>query len=509
MTAASPTVHDLIERQATARPEALYALAVDGPATLTFAELRDDARRLEASLAAAGLATGDTVSVVMPNGLQTLRILLGTMYAGLCVNPVNLLSQPAQMRYVLEHSDCRVVIAAPEWAERVRALLDGLGRAVRLIVVAPDGDADDFRTAFAVAGDGAPPTAVSPDATALLMYTSGTTGVPKGVMLTQRNLAANAASISAEHDLGPDDRVLGVLPLYHINAFAVTMLAPLAHGGSVAMAARFSAAQFWAQASQAGCTWINVVPTIISYLLEGDVPARESLARIRFCRSASAALPPEHHRAFEAKFGIGIVETMGLTETVAPSFSNPLDPARRKVGSVGRASGGEARVIDASLAPLADGSTGEIAIRGAHVMRGYYKNDEATRNSFTPDGWLRTGDLGHRDDEGFFFVTGRIKELIIKGGENIAPREIDEALLAHPAVLDAAAVGMPDRHYGQDILACIVLRPGAAIGESELRDFCVEHLGRFKTPKVIRFVEALPRGPSGKVQRLKLLDPAD
>ncbi|MES3014388.1 MAG: AMP-binding protein, partial [Pseudomonadota bacterium] len=289
--------------------------------------------------------------------------------------------------------------------------------------------------------------------------------------------------------------------------FAVTMLAPLAHGGSLAMPAKFSAARFWEQA--ANCTWINVVPTMISYLLEGGAAAPEQTAPIRFCRSASAALPPEHHRAFEAKFGIGIIETMGLTETVAPAFSNPLDATQRKLGSVGRASGCEARVIDAALQPIADGTTGELVIRGPNVMRGYYKNDEATRATFTPDGWLRTGDLGHRDADGFFFVTGRIKELIIKGGENIAPREIDEALLAHPAVLDAAAVGIPDTHYGQEIMACVVLREGAVCSEDELRAFCIEHLGRYKTPKRLRFVAELPRGPSGKVQRLKLLDLPD
>jgi acyl-CoA synthetase (AMP-forming)/AMP-acid ligase II len=345
------------------------------------------------------------------------------------------------------------------------------------------------------------------------MYTSGTTGRPKGVMLTQANLAANARAIAAEHGLVAGDRVLGVLPLYHINAFAVTMLAPLAHGGSVVLPPKFSATSFWDQAVARQCTWINVVPTMISYLLEGaereSPPPREALARIRFCRSASAALPPEHHRAFEARFGIGIIETMGLTETVAPSFSNPLDPAQRKLGSVGRASGCEARVIDAQLQPVPDGTTGELAIRGPNVMRGYYKNPEATAAAFTPDGWLRTGDLGHRDADGFFFVTGRIKELIIKGGENIAPREIDEVLLDHPAVLDAAAVGIPDRHYGQEIMACIVLRPGHApdaATEAALRCFCGDKLGRFKTPKDFRFVAELPRGPSGKVQRLKLVD---
>lgn len=245
---------------------------------------------------------------------------------------------------------------------------------------------------------------------------------------------------------------------------------------------------------------------MISYLLEGPTPPPAQTQGLRFCRSASAALPPDHLRAFEARFGIGVIETMGLTETVAPSFSNPLESTQRKLGAVGRASGCEAQVVDGELRPVPDGQTGEITIRGPQVMRGYYKNEEATRAAFTPDGWLRTGDLGHRDADGFFFVTGRIKELIIKGGENIAPREIDEALLRHPAVQDAAAVGIPDKHYGQEIMACIMVREGCHADEAELRAFCQQHLGSFKTPKLLMFVAELPRGPSGKVQRLKLLD---
>jgi acyl-CoA synthetase (AMP-forming)/AMP-acid ligase II len=197
---------------------------------------------------------------------------------------------------------------------------------------------------------------------------------------------------------------------------------------------------------------------------------------------------------------------MGLTETAAPAFSNPMDANLRKIGAVGRASGCEARVVDNALTEVAVGSVGEIMIRGPNVMRGYYKNEDATRTTFTPDGWLRTGDLGYCDADGFYFITGRIKELIIKGGENIAPREIDEVLLRHPAVLEAAAVGIPDRHYGQEIMACIVAREGRSCAEADLRVFCEQHLGRYKTPKVFRFVRALPRGPSGKVQRLKLLD---
>lgn len=492
------TVRDLVERQAAERPQAVYAASTESDTTVTFGELARSCRRVAALLQAHGSRPGDKVSLVMPNGLHTLQLLLGAMHGGWCVNPVNLLSQPEQMRYVLQHSDCNVVFVSPEWAARVHEALQGVGREVAVVVAEPDGS-----VAAGPELDTPPP---APDALALLMYTSGTTGVPKGVMLTQANLVANAHAIGAEHALGADDRVLGVLPLYHINAFTVTMLAPLAHGGSVVVAPRFSAGQLWQQAERHGCTWLNGVPTIISYLLEGPVPPREATQRIRFCRSASAALPPEHLKAFEQKFGIGIIETMGLTETAAPSFSNPLQPELRKTGSVGRASGCEARVVDTQLQPVPDGTTGEIVIRGPHVMRGYYKNEDATRAAFAPDGWLRTGDLGHRDADGFFFVTGRIKELIIKGGENIAPREIDEALLGHPAVLDAAAVGIPDRHYGQEIMAVVVLREGQPCSEELLREFCVAQLGRYKTPKLFRFVADLPRGPSGKVQRLKLLD---
>ena len=244
------------------------------------------------------------------------------------------------------------------------------------------------------------------------------------------------------------------------------------------------------------CTWFNVVPTIISYLLSANADLTgKDFSRVRFGRSASAPLAPELLVEFERRFGIGIIETFGMTETAAPCFSNPLDPARRKVGSVGRPVGNQAR-IDAD----------EIQVKGGNVMREYFDNPEETRKAFTADGWLRTGDLGRVDEEGYYFVTGRMKELIIKGGENIAPREIDDVLYRHPAVLEAAAVGMPDPHYGQEILAAVVLRPGAEASEQELRGFCERELGRYKTPKQFRFLKELPKGPSGKVQRLKLLE---
>jgi long-chain acyl-CoA synthetase len=252
-----------------------------------------------------------------------------------------------------------------------------------------------------------------------------------------------------------------------------------------------------------------MVPTIIAYLLNGPdlTPGQAEACRaIRFGRSASAPLPPEQHHAFERRFGISVIEAMGLTETASIAFANPLDPTRRKYGSPGLPLGVEARVVAPDGTVLGDGEQGEIQLRGESVMAGYYRDPERTAQVLSADGWLSTGDLGHRDGDGFYFITGRLKELIIKGGENIAPREIDEALLRHPAVLEAAAVGIPDANYGQDILACIVLKPGACCDEAELRAHCLAQLGRYKTPRLLRFVAALPKGPSGKVQRLRLLE---
>ena len=268
------TVHALVSRQAAQRPASIYARNADGSQSLTFAALARSCAQVNGLLRAQGLLAGDTVSLVMPNGLMTLQLLLGAMAGGWVVNPVNLLSQPEQMRYVLGHSDCKLVIVSPEWEQAVRAMVAAIGRSIAVLVLDPDADTLPDAAAGGRAGEddkhclleaAAPEIApLDADALALLMYTSGTTGVPKGVMLRQRNLVANALAISAAHGLTSEDRVLAVLPLYHINAFAVTMLAPLAQGGSLVMPPKFSAARFWQQALESQCTWLNVVPTMIS-----------------------------------------------------------------------------------------------------------------------------------------------------------------------------------------------------------------------------------------------------
>ncbi len=499
---------DLLAQLALKIPEKLYFISADSGQVLTYRSLHERCVQLGEQLAALGFKQGDKVSVYMPNSEQTAVLLLGIMAQGLVANPINLLCQTSQLRHILQHSDTRLIFTTKELADALRPLLAEIDRPIQLVLVDPHSrELPVFAAAPLAGATKASPTAVTPDQDALLMYTSGTTGVPKGVLLTQENLLENAKNIVREHHLTEADRVLGSLPLYHINGLVVTIIAPLVHEGSVAMTARFSAANFWQDASRYQCTWINVVPTIIAYLLNDhtDCSAMD-LSRLRFCRSASSALPPERHREFEKRFGIGIIETMGLTETAAPSFSNPYAAHERKIGSVGKPSGILAKVIDGQNRQVKNGEHGEIILTGKNVMRGYYKDPVKTKEAFTPDGWLRTGDIGYEDNDGFFYVTGRAKELIIKGGENIAPREIDEAVIKHPCVLDAASVGAPHPDYGQDIAVYLVLRENATFNEQDMRRHCLKELGPYKSPSKYVVVKELPRGPSGKVQRLKLLD---
>ena len=499
----SGTLRDALAGHLARQPDRTFLVAPETGRRLSYQELEYQARLLARWLRAAGLKPGDKVGLYLHNGYQTALLYLGAMLGGYVVTPLNLLSQRSQLAYVIAHCDCRVLFTAREYEEALGAALAEVRRPVEVVVIDPD--APEVFLEERLPEDA--PVRIRPSDPALLMYTSGTTGTPKGAVLSHANLFAAAATVAAWHGLTPRDRCLSSLPLFHINGQVIATLAPFVSGGSLIAPHRFSVSSWWQAAEQHEATWINLVPTIIAYLLNAAEPDRTyRFPRVRFGRCASAPLPPDQHREFERIFGVPVIEAMGMTETSSIVFANPQDPAKRKYGSPGIPCGVEAKVIDPKQGtPLAAGVAGEICLRGPNVMTQYYKSAEQTAAAFDAEGWLRTGDLGYHDADGYYFITGRLKELIIKGGENIAPREIDEALLKHPAVLEAASVGIPDPGYGQEIRACIVLKPGARASVKELREFCLRELGRYKTPKEFRFVAELPKGPSGKVQRLKLL----
>jgi len=502
------TIRHYIDRRAEEQPDKIYMIAPEPGLTLTYRQLKEDSVLLGKHLLKKGLKKGDKISFMLGNGYQTTKIFLGAMYSGFVIAPLNLLAQPSQLEYVMDHSDTTLVYYTADQREKLENAAKALSRTIELIEI--DNDAQQiFPADEDLSGIELPPIEEEDDA--LLLYTSGTTGLPKGAILSHKNMVAGGLYTAMAHELTSEDRALCSLPLYHINGEVVTAVSPLVSGGSVVMPHKFSTSNFWEYISEYRCTWFSVVPTIISYLASGTEIEGKGfcLDQLRFGRSASAPLPPALQMAFEEKFKTGIVETMGLTETAAPVFSNPLDPARRKCGSPGQAVGNTAKIVDPAGKEVPRGTQGEIMIRGDNVMKGYYKAPDLTAKAVEPDGWLHTGDLGYMDEDGFVFVTGRLKELIIKGGENIAPKEIDEACYKHPAILQAAAVGIPDERYGEDIMLCCTLKPGHALSEDELRLHCEVHLGKFKSPKIIKFMEDLPKGPSGKIQRLKLKDVLD
>ena len=453
---------------------------------LAWADLRAHAVQVAADLTAQGSVKGESVAVMHPNGLEGVKALYAVLYGGFRVTMLNLAAGPDALGYAMEHSEARLAFVHEDQLEAFNA-------------VRPDG-----LTVYAPSSASAPLHDVTSSDDALLMYTSGTTGRPKGVVHTQSSLLAGGWTVASAQELTPEDRGMGVLPFYHINGLCVSVMGSLVSGGSLAMVSRFSASKFWQQVEDGGVTWFSVVPTIISHLLHSQSePRAASKARLRFARSASSALAVETQRAFQDRFGLSIVESLGLTETAAQCLVNPLDPARHKIGSAGMAISNEARIADDTGTECARGIEGEIQIRGPNLMKEYLKNPEATAGTFHGD-WLRTGDLGRMDEDGYVFVTGRLKELIIKGGENIAPREIDEALYEHPDVVEAAAFARPCTQYGERVEAAVRLNEASKATADELRALCETRVGTFKTPDIVHIMDELPKGPSGKIQRLYL-----
>lgn len=394
-----------------------------------------------------------------------------------------------------------MVLCADECRALIEDALAAVERPIKIIRIDPDNGpiwAQDCDPRAA------PRTTPRPETPGVLMYTSGTTGRPKGVVLTNSNLMAAGDNVVHSHEVQAGDTAMCILPIYHINGLCTTVMGTLMSRSGLVMPDRFSVRTFWQTIADNDVSWFSAVPTHYAYLLSELATPAIDRSRLRFARSASAPLAPDTHRQFEDRFGIKIIETMGLTETGGQILSNPMPPAAVKIGSTGCAIGNEVIIGDEAQTEVSRGSTGEILVRGPNVMQGYLKQPDETAKSITHDGWFRTGDIGHMDEDGFVFVTGRIKELIIKGGENIAPREVDEVLMEHDAVLEAAAFAVPCAQYGQRVESCVAFQPGRRATEDELLAHSAAQLGAFKAPDRVHFLDALPKGPSGKIQRLQL-----
>jgi oxalate---CoA ligase len=487
---------------ASGRDEGI-AIAAERAPSLTYAAMRALIDRTRISLNALGIGRGDRVAIVLPNGPEMATAFLAVASAATSA-PLNPAYRQDEFEFYMSDLKAKALIVEAGDASPAIAAADKLGVALLALSAEPQDGAGAFRLSGAATGAASRPGGAERDDVALILHTSGTTSRPKIVPLTQANVWTSARNIAQTLELTERDRALNVMPLFHIHGLIAGLAAPLSCGGSVFCTQGFHALKFFAAMEVAKPTWYTAVPTMHQALLTRASHHKEIIARhpLRFIRSSSSSLPPRVIGELEAVFHAPVIEAYGMTEAAHQMAANPLR-GLRKPGSVGLAAGLEIAVMDEAGRLLGPGATGEIVIRGDNVTGGYENNPNANAEAFV-DGWFRTGDQGIIDAEGYLTLTGRLKEIINRGGEKISPREVDEALMDHPAVLQVVTFAVPHHMLGEDVAAAVVLREGVAATEQELRAFLSERLAAFKTPRKIVFLEEIPKGATGKLQRIGL-----
>jgi oxalate---CoA ligase len=487
----STTLADLLTDSASAEP-AIIAEAT--AVTISHRALADSIERLAGVLRGAGLRPGDSVALSLPNGPELVVVFLALARARLIAAPLNPAYKEGELRGMFTDVQARAIVTTGGNGV-VAGAAAGLGAPVWSASMDPSGNVS--LAGIPGTSRGAPE---APDAedVALFLHTSGTEDRPKVVPLTHSNVFGTARHIASHYGLTPADRSLVVMPLFHGHGLIGAALATLASGGTMIVPPRFSASRFWGSFSRHRATWYSAVPTVHQILLERADADGSPHDGARFIRSCSDKLAPIVLSALERRFGAPVVEAYGITEASHQVASNPLPPRERKSGTVGPGVGSEIAIIDSAGRHLPPHREGEVVIRGPGVMHGYHRNPTADAAVFI-DGWLRTGDLGVLDDDGYLTLDGRIKEMINRGGEKISPAEIETVLLEHPAVAEAVAFGVPDPKYGEEVEAAVVLNADAEA--EDLRIFSRGRLADFKVPKVIRIVSELPKNATGKVER--------
>jgi long-chain acyl-CoA synthetase len=470
---------------------------------LTYKLLDGASAHVAGLLREKGVEPGDRVGIMLPNVPYFPVVYYGALRAGAVVVPMNVLLKGREVEFYLKDPESKVLFAWGDFAEAAEKGAEGTGAEV--VLVKPGEFEDVVGAAEAVTEvadrDG--------EDTAVILYTSGTTGTPKGAELTHDNLMSNVETIlDTLIQIQPDDVVLGALPLFHSFGQTCGLNSCMKAGGTLTLLPRFDPDKAFEIIQRDKVTIFEGVPTMYVGMLHSDKADEADTSCLRLCVSGGSAMPGEVLRAFEEKFGCKILEGYGLSETSpVASFNHP--DRERKVGSIGTpVAGVEMRVVDEDGGDVAEGEVGEIAIKGPNVMKGYWRKDDATAETIK-DGWFHTGDMAKVDEDGFFFIVDRKKELIIRGGYNVYPREVEEALYEHPAVQEAAVVGVPDDKMGEEVGAAVVLKQGEDVSADELRDFVKGEVASYKYPRKIWFVDELPKGPTGKILKREVEVPSE
>lgn len=500
-------LRELVNSQAEKYKDKVFLYWKD--TTVSYAQLDALSNQVANFLHDLGIRKGDKVSVYLPNMPEYVYLYLGIPKIGAVTGPVNALFKPREVKFVVGHSEAKAIVTIPKLMPLVNQIKGDLPHLKHIIIIGePTEGTLNFSELMEKASTNNPPEVEIDEKTdpAAILYTSGTTGFPKGVLQTHFNIRRNAEMIKDFMQAKEHYRFMLILPLFHVNAQIVTIMGPLTIGASCILTPGFSAQTHWETVAKYKASTFSCVPTILSILLR--MPHENlDLSSLEFVICGAAPLPVEVFRAFEDTFKCKVVEGYGLTEGTCASSVNPLPTEtedRRKVGSIGLPlPGNEMKIVDSQGKDLPPNTKGEIVVKGDNVMKEYFKNPEANAETLK-DGWLYTGDIGHMDEAGFFYITDRKKDMIIRGGENIYPREIEEVIYSHPAVSLGTVIGVRDKIYGELPKAFVVLKEGESVTEEEIIEYCKEHLADFKVPKYVEFRDDLPKTPTGKIMKQPL-----